>query len=108
MGLAFRFGLHVNPDSKGIYIAEDLLVVLSVCCPCSFLLAVLIGRIHQPCAFIAADYVLLARLVRHLKTGKYLLVNPRKLALVFVSSDITTFLIQVSSTQFLSTTENMS
>lgn len=30
LGIGFRFGLHVNPDSKGLYISEDLFVILSV------------------------------------------------------------------------------
>ncbi|KDQ64594.1 hypothetical protein JAAARDRAFT_28237 [Jaapia argillacea MUCL 33604] len=75
-GIALRFGLHKNPDSKGIYIAEYLLVVLS------------------PCAFIAGDYILLGRLARYLKCDKHLLIRPSRITLVFVCSDITTFLIQ--------------
>ncbi|KAF9057621.1 RTA1 like protein-domain-containing protein [Panaeolus papilionaceus] len=76
LGLSFRFGLHLHPQSKGIYIAEYLFVVLS------------------PCAFIAADYVLLGRLAKYLQADEFLLVNPRKITIVFISSDITTFLIQ--------------
>lgn len=30
LGLGFRFGLHSQPESKGLYIAEYLFVVLSV------------------------------------------------------------------------------
>ena len=30
LGIGMRFGLHSHPDSKGIYIAEYLFVVLSV------------------------------------------------------------------------------
>ncbi|KAH8830933.1 RTA1-like protein [Flagelloscypha sp. PMI_526] len=75
-GLALRFGMHKNPRSKGIYIAEYLFVVLS------------------PCAFIASEYVLAGRVARFLQAEKYLLVNPRKITRIFVSSDITTFLIQ--------------
>jgi len=75
-GIGTRFGLHVHPESKGIYIVEYLFVVLS------------------PCAFIAAEYVLLGRLARHLRCDKYLLVTPRRITIVFISSDITTFLIQ--------------
>lgn len=77
-GLATRFGLHNNPDSKGIYIAEDLLVVLS------------------PCGFIAANYVLLGRLARWLGCDQYLLVPARRITLIFVCSDVGTFLVQVS------------
>lgn len=30
VGLAMRFGLHIHPDSSGLYIVEYILVVLSV------------------------------------------------------------------------------
>jgi len=76
LGLALRFGLHKNPQSKGIYIPEYLFIVLS------------------PCAFIAAEYVLLGRLAKHLRGDQYLLISSRRITIVFVSSDITTFLIQ--------------
>jgi hypothetical protein len=36
VGIGSRFGLHAMPDSKGIYIAEYLFVVLS---PCAFIAA---------------------------------------------------------------------
>ncbi|KAJ3739402.1 RTA1-like protein [Lentinula detonsa] len=75
-GIGTRFGLHSHPESKGIYIVEYLFVVLS------------------PCAFIAAEYVLLGRLARSLRCDNYLLVTPRRITLTFISSDITTFLIQ--------------
>jgi len=78
LGLATRFGMHVHPESKGIYIAEYLFTVLS------------------PCAFIAAEYVLLGRLARYLEADRHLLVNPRRITIVFISSDITTFLIQAA------------
>jgi len=78
MGLGCRFGLHSNPDSSGIYIAEYLLVVLS------------------PCAFIAADYVLLGRLARYLKCEQHLLVAPNRITKIFVASDVITFLIQAA------------
>ncbi|KAF8913953.1 RTA1-like protein [Gymnopilus junonius] len=78
LGLSFRFGLHLHPQSKGIYIAEYMFVVLS------------------PCAFIAADYVLLGRLAKHLNADKHLLVRSRRITITFVTSDITTFLIQAA------------
>jgi hypothetical protein len=31
IGFGCRFGLHYHPDSEGIYIAEYLFIVLSVC-----------------------------------------------------------------------------
>jgi len=76
LGISIRFGLHIHPQSKGLYIVEYLFIVLS------------------PCAFIAADYVLLGRLAKHLNADKHLLVTSRRITTVFVSSDITTFLIQ--------------
>ncbi|KAJ3485770.1 hypothetical protein NLI96_g4730 [Meripilus lineatus] len=77
-GIALRFGLHANPESKGLYIIENLLVVLS------------------PCGFIAADYVLLGRLATFLESGQYLLISPRRITLVFVLSDVFTFLMQAT------------
>lgn len=78
VGLAARFGLARHPESKTIYGIEYLFVVLS------------------PCAFIAADYILLGRMARHLDCARYLIVPARKIAIIFIASDITTFLIQVS------------
>lgn len=78
VGLALRFGLHSNPDSKGIYITEYLFVVLS------------------PCGFIAGEYVLLGRLSRWLRGDKHLWITPKRITTVFVTSDVVTFLIQVS------------
>lgn len=50
----------------------------------------------SPSAFIAADYVLLGRLARHIDCTQYLLVRPSHITRIFISSDITTFLIQAS------------
>ncbi|KAF5344104.1 hypothetical protein D9758_008893 [Tetrapyrgos nigripes] len=75
-GIGIRFGLHEHPESKGLYIVEYLLVVLS------------------PCAFIAAEYVLLGRLARYLQCDQHLVVSPLRITITFISSDITTFLIQ--------------
>ncbi|KAI0789774.1 RTA1 like protein-domain-containing protein [Abortiporus biennis] len=77
-GLGTRFGLTLHPDSKAIYIVEYLLVVLS------------------PCGFIASNYVLLGRISRWLKCDKYLLIPAKKITLVFVISDVVTFLIQAA------------
>ncbi|KAF7301840.1 RTA1-domain-containing protein [Mycena indigotica] len=93
LGIATRFGLHKNPESRGLYIVEYLFVVLS------------------PCAFIAAEYVLLGRLAAYLRCDSHLLVSPRRITLVFILSDIITFLIQAAggsvsiSTNTLSTAE---
>ncbi|KAJ7228483.1 RTA1-like protein [Mycena pura] len=77
-GIGTRFGLHTHPESKGIYIVEYLFVVLS------------------PCAFIASEYVLLGRLARYLKCDKHLMVSSRRITVTFISSDITTFLVQAA------------
>ncbi|KIY49274.1 RTA1-domain-containing protein [Fistulina hepatica ATCC 64428] len=87
LGLGLRFGLHFQPDNRTIYIVEYLFVVLS------------------PCAFIAADYVLLSRLSRFLQCERHVIVNPRRITRIFVCSDITTFLIQAAGGG-LSTTQN--
>ena len=54
------------------------------------------SRTGQPCAFIAADYILLGRLARYLRAGQHLLIPPTKIMIVFLMSDITTFLIQAA------------
>ncbi|KAG8885639.1 hypothetical protein FRB98_001732 [Tulasnella sp. 332] len=76
VGLAFRYPLHSQPDSIGIYIGMDMFIVLS------------------PCAFIATVYILLGRLAGELRMGQYLFIGPTKLAKYFVVSDLSTFLIQ--------------
>ncbi|KAG8741706.1 hypothetical protein FRC12_015576, partial [Ceratobasidium sp. 428] len=92
LGLALRFGLAKNPHSKGIYIAEYLFVVLS------------------PCAFLAADYIILGHLARHLNAGQYMFIRPDRVMKIFLASDIVTFAIQacgggMSTTQNLKTIE---
>jgi len=76
LGIGARFGLHSMPESRGLYIVEYIFVVLS------------------PCAFIAANYVLLGRLARHVDCSKYLLVPAKRITIIFIASDISTFLIQ--------------
>ncbi|KAG2341358.1 RTA1-domain-containing protein [Suillus weaverae] len=78
MGFGFRFALHYNPDSLGIFIAEYLMIVLS------------------PCFFIAANYVLLGRLAREIDCVHQVLLPVRRLTLIFVLSDVTTFVIQAA------------
>ncbi|KAA1474333.1 RTA1-domain-containing protein [Dentipellis sp. KUC8613] len=78
-GLICRWPLHLDPDSRIWYILQSLFTVLS------------------PCAFIAADYMILGRLVRSLDCEQHLrLVPPRRITTVFITSDILTFLIQAS------------
>ncbi|KAI0068730.1 RTA1-like protein [Artomyces pyxidatus] len=76
LGIAARYALHAHPDSKNIYITEYLLVVLS------------------PCAFIAADYILLGRLAMFLDGGDHLFIRPSRIGMAFLLSDVSTFLIQ--------------
>ncbi|KAI0823126.1 RTA1-like protein [Trametes gibbosa] len=78
VGFGTRFGLHTQPDSRGIYIAYYLFIVLS------------------PCAFIASEYMLLGRLARYLKSHEHLLIPPQRITIVFVVSDISTFLVQAA------------
>jgi len=78
LGIGSRFGLARQPEGKSIYIVEYLFVVLS------------------PCAFIAADYILLGRLARSLDAGKHLVIPPTRIMITFLVSDITTFLIQAA------------
>ena len=49
----------------------------------------------KPCFFIAANYILLGRLAREIDCGDHVLLPLRRLTLVFVMSDVTTFIIQV-------------
>lgn len=76
LGFAFRFAVHNSPDSLVIFITEDLMIVLS------------------PCFFIAANYALLGRLAREIDCAHHILLPVRWLTLIFVSSDVTTFVIQ--------------
>ncbi|KAG1806748.1 RTA1-like protein [Suillus plorans] len=76
LGFAFRFALHHSPDSLGIFISEDLMIVLS------------------PCFFIAANYTLLGRLAGEIDCAHHVLLPVKRLTLIFVLSDVTTFVIQ--------------
>lgn len=78
LGIAFRFGLHKNPDSSTLYILYYLFVTLS------------------PCGFIAAEYVLLGRMARWLDGHRHVLIPPHRITLVFVLSDVVTFLTQAA------------
>lgn len=75
---------------------EYLFTVLSVRFDLETFVNLVLTLCAQPCAFIAAEYILLGRLARHLQCDKYLMVAPRRITITFISSDITTFLIQVS------------
>ncbi|KIM68771.1 hypothetical protein SCLCIDRAFT_104952 [Scleroderma citrinum Foug A] len=89
IGFGIRFVMHYYPDSMGIYVAENFFIVLS------------------PCAFIAANYVLLGRIAKFLVCDEYVPLPLNKITRVFVLSDISTFLIQASGGG-LSTSKNAS
>ncbi|TFY55712.1 hypothetical protein EVG20_g9216 [Dentipellis fragilis] len=77
-GLICRWPLHRDPDSRIWYIVQSMFTVLS------------------PCFFIAADYMVLGRLVRSIDCKQHLrLVSPRRITIIFITSDILTFLIQI-------------
>lgn len=50
----------------------------------------------SPCGFIAGVYMLLSRLAFHLNAVEYLIVSPRWLTKIFVTSDILTFFVQAT------------
>ncbi|KAG2077358.1 RTA1-domain-containing protein [Suillus decipiens] len=76
LGFALRFAVHNSPDSLMIFISEDLMIVLS------------------PCFFIAANYSLLNRLSAEIDCAHHILLPVKRLTLMFVLSDVSTFLIQ--------------
>ncbi|EJU06172.1 RTA1-domain-containing protein [Dacryopinax primogenitus] len=88
IGLTMRFALANDPHNETFYIIEYLFVVLS------------------PCAFIAADYVLLSQLATWLGAGEHLVISPNRVTLVFVLSDVTTFCVQAAGGG-LSTSRNL-
>lgn len=55
-----------------------------------------LADIFQPCAFLAADYILLGRIVNHLNGARHFPINPGRVSWFFIISDICTFLIQAS------------
>ncbi|KAG1879734.1 hypothetical protein F4604DRAFT_1751264 [Suillus subluteus] len=91
IGFGFRFALHYNPDSvaRGIYIAEYLMIVLSVSQRQTATMVVCLYFIN-PCFFVATNYVLLGRLAREIDCVHRVLIPVRRLTLNFVLSDVTT------------------
>ncbi|KIJ16373.1 hypothetical protein PAXINDRAFT_75421 [Paxillus involutus ATCC 200175] len=91
LGFGFRFGVHDYPDSLAIYIVEYLFSEYPFSRQLYFP-----QTIRQPCAFIAANYVLLGRLSRSIGCEAHVLVPVRRLTLIFILSDVTTFVIQAA------------
>jgi len=81
LGMIFRIIDSHFPYSLGIYIIEDMFILLS------------------PCAFLATDYMLLSRLATSLGrdiADDCLLISSRRITRVFVWSDVITFWIQAA------------
>ncbi|KAL7410356.1 RTA1 like protein-domain-containing protein [Mrakia frigida] len=77
-GMGIRILFKQDTHATGVYIVLYLFTTLS------------------PCGMLATDYILLGRLVRHLGMDKHLLINARKTTIIFVGSDIATFLVQAA------------
>ncbi|KAJ7503413.1 RTA1 like protein-domain-containing protein [Mycena galericulata] len=79
IGFAVRILVHHSPTSLGLNIVTTLLILLS------------------PCLFLALDYVILGRLAGVFGpevSKESMLIAPTRVAVIFVSSDICTFLVQ--------------
>lgn len=76
MGFALRYASKYNPNSLGQFAIEQLFIVCS------------------PAAFLAFNYIVYGRLISYIGT-EHSMVNPQKVAKIFVISDVITFLIQV-------------
>ncbi|KAI0080912.1 RTA1-like protein [Panus rudis PR-1116 ss-1] len=76
IGLALRYGLHSHPDDQHLYIAENILTIISTC------------------GIAIANCMILERLCRWLKGDDHLWMRPNRLTAIFVTSDICTFLVQ--------------
>ncbi|EJD46880.1 hypothetical protein AURDEDRAFT_62624 [Auricularia subglabra TFB-10046 SS5] len=82
-GFASRLSLARDANSLPVFIAQSALIVLS------------------PCAFLAADYLLLGRLAYFLGTEKHLIVAPKRITKIFLFSDLATFTIQAAGSGLL-------
>ncbi|WVQ70918.1 hypothetical protein IAR50_000443 [Cryptococcus sp. DSM 104548] len=77
VGFVLRVVLRKNVHSVPLYVICNLFIILS------------------PCAFLAADYVLLGRLVQHLNAQECIRpLKAKRISLLFILSDVTTFIIQ--------------
>ncbi|ODN84436.1 hypothetical protein L202_00386 [Cryptococcus amylolentus CBS 6039] len=77
VGFVLRVILRKNVHSVPLYVVCNLFIILS------------------PCAFLAADYVLLGRLVQHLNAHECIRpLKAKRISLMFIMSDVTTFIIQ--------------
>lgn len=61
----------------GLFMAQNLMTTLA------------------PCLFIATEYMILGRLAAWLRCTRFLLIPAGRITLIFVMSDVCTFMIQV-------------
>ena len=77
VGIVLRFPLRTHLTSRNLFIVENLLVIVA------------------PCGFIATEYMILGRLSAWLRCTRHLLVPANRITLIFMLSDVVTFLLQV-------------
>lgn len=81
-GFFLRYLAAVKVESSPIFIFSQIFVIVS------------------PASFLAFNYILYGRLLRPFTSGRgrYTLIKPEKVALIFISSDVVTFIVQVCVT----------
>lgn len=77
VGLFVRIITANNQNSEGLYIIQQLMIVLS------------------PASFLAYNYILFGKFTARCVGPHHAAISARKFGRVFVTSDIITFLIQV-------------
>jgi len=78
LGFTLRVVSRYYPTSSALFSIQRLFIVCS------------------PAAFLAFNYILYGRLISYSGAG-HSIVKPRRVATIFVTSDISTFLMQVRS-----------
>lgn len=81
LGFALRYASNQSPNNVSLFAVQQLLIVCS------------------PAAFLAFNYIVYGRLISYIG-AEHSIINPRKVAKVFVISDVATFMIQVSINPF--------
>ena len=81
LGFILRRLLESNPNSVSLLAVEQFFTVCA------------------PAAFLAFNYITYGRLIAHVG-AEHSIMNPQKVAKIFVISDISTFMIQVCTTHF--------
>lgn len=81
LGFFIRIASASSPASLGLYIIQQLTIILS------------------PATFLAFNYIVFGRFIRQPEVGPdHSFVNPDKVARLFVWSDVITFFVQVGKT----------